>query len=195
MAKVVSWSSRHRGRDMAWLTELRDNPFAPALRLLAARAGQPGEEQGVTSPAKVDQQLPPDASAGGASGGGRSSAANDREEKKMQQYMRQFEEQAEKEARKKKMQALKKEREASDPCKCGRASDGRKKKMHPLKTGGPRCNQCLPLVPERGAPVLRDAPVFYPTAKEFEDPMSYIRSIQAELFELLTLALTLNPKP
>ena len=102
---------------MAWLTELRDNPFAPALRLLAARAGQPGEEQGVTSPAKVDQQLPPDASAGGASGGGRSSAANDREEKKMQQYMRQFEEQAEKEARKKKMQALKREREASDPCK------------------------------------------------------------------------------
>ena len=178
---------------MAWLTELRDNPFAPALRLLAARAGHPGERQGVASPAKAEQQLPPEASAGARGGGRSSSAANDREEQKMQQYMRQIEQMEEKEARKKKMQALKKEREASDPCKCGRARS--KKLPRPLATGGPRCNQCLPLVPERGAPVLRDAPVFYPTAEEFEDPMSYIRSIQAELFELLTLALNLNPKP
>ena len=73
----------------------------------------------------------------------------------MQQYMRQFEQMAEKESRKKKMQALKKEREASDPCKCGRART--KRLPRPLATGGPRCNKCLPLVPERGAPVLRDA--------------------------------------
>ena len=160
---------------MAWLTELRENPFAPALRLLAAHAGQPGEGQRAASPARVEQQQSPEAS---ASARGRS-AANDREEQKMQQYMRQFEQMAEKESRKKKMQALKKEREASDPCKCGRART--KRLPRPLATGGPRCNKCLPLVPERGAPVLRDAPVFYPTAEEFEDPMSYIRSIQAEL--------------
>ena len=43
--------------------------------------------------------------------------ANSREEQKMQQYMRQFEQMAEKETRKKKRQALRKEREASDPCK------------------------------------------------------------------------------
>ena len=42
---------------------------------------------------------------------------SNREEQKMQQYMRQFEQMAEKETRKKKRQALKKEREASDPCK------------------------------------------------------------------------------
>ena len=166
---------------MAWLSTLRENPFAPALRLLASRAGQPEEAQGGPSPTKVEQQQSPEASAGGTSGGGRSSAANDREEQKMQQYVRQFEQMAAKETRRKKMQALKQEREASDPCKCGRARS--KRLPRPLATGGPRCNQCLPLVPERGAPVLRDAPVFYPTAEEFEDPMSYIRSIQAQFFE------------
>ena len=105
-------------QEMAWLTELRENPFAPALRLLAAHAGQPGEGQRAASPARVEQQQSPEASA--SARGGRS-AANDREEQKMQQYMRQIEESQAKEARKKKMQELKQEREASDPCKCGRA--------------------------------------------------------------------------
>ena len=94
-------------QQMAWLTELRENPFAPALRLLAAHAGQPAEGQRAAAPARVEQQQSPEASA--STRGGRS-AANDREEQKMQQYMRQFEQLAEKESRKKKMQALKQSR-------------------------------------------------------------------------------------
>ena len=154
---------------MAWLSTLRENPFAPALRLLAAQAGQPEDGPGGASPTKVEPPPSPEWET-------HSGRATDREAQKMQQYVRQFEEMAAKELRKKKMKALKQEREASDPCKCGRARS--KRLPRPLATGGPRCNQCLPLVPERGAPVLRDAPVFYPTAEEFEDPMRYIRSIQ-----------------
>ena len=171
---------------MEWETTLPENPFAPALRLLRDNGA------GASSSSSCEAE-PAAASAATATGGSRSRGKSDdqREEQKMMQYMRQFEEMKAKEERRKKMQALKEEREASDPCKCGRARA--KRLPRPLATGGPRCNRCLPLEPPRPATALRDAPVFMPTEEEFRDPMSYIRSIQADFYD--TGICTIQPPP
>ena len=128
------------------------------------------------------------------------SAEDKRTSKLVAHWEAQFKKMEEARERKRKLQALRKEREESDPCTCGHARARRLPK--PLAAGGPRCPRCTPL-PEttqdlpptsakkktRGgkaageAMAVREAPIFYPTEEEFLDPMAYIRSIQQHAYD------------
>ena len=159
-----------------WATVLDSNPFTLALEVVRTFSQKQEQEQAQKGQPQVKEEEDDER------GQARTEPMEcSREDLKMQAIMRAFEQQAAKEERRRKMLEIKREREATDPCKCGRSRARRLPK--PLSAGAARCNACTPLTPSRKPPSLREAPLFHPTEEEFADPMRYIASIQAEAYE------------
>ena len=181
-----------------WLAPLAEHPFGPALAPIAQSAAD------ASPPHANDQQkagqAPTTAAAAAAAAMTTKAASKSaakpkvspprveepvggepltREEMQIQAQMRRFQQMEEAKKKKEKLQALKREREEADPCKCGFARE-RSALPKPLAPGGPRCLRCTPIPPPaplRAAATLREAPLFTPAEEEFADPMRYIKSI------------------
>eukprot|EP00665_Eupelagonemidae_sp_cell47_P009649 gene9648-676_t len=143
-----------------WLAPFATNPFAPPATSVAAPSlpaapapAPPPKQKAVKTETKTAVGAKPEPAKRRGSGNKSKSpvmatSGDSREDAKMNQYLRQFQLMEEKEDRKRKFEEDKRQKEALDPCTCGR-SQSRPRLPRPLAPGGPRCTRCTPL--PRGA--------------------------------------------